>query len=338
MLKQLYVVLEKLKDLPETKQKKALSVFEKIYSEKTFEDIVENISEIRDEVKVPTRTRQNTLERINRFVLSAKTPHQFHHNRTNNYLPIVNEGELIEVRFSGLGSETDQEHFAIVWKAKRTSDPIVIIPTTSFKEDSTQETEIAFNIGKISFMGKETVVLLDQMTTISRKRIDQRKRYKTRRRLSSGKYEFATISKEQKNRILDGIRAYHLNETTVYQYFRDNEKDKLPLLDQYAIQIGHLHRPFIRDNERSNEYKLVYSLYEDPTKLYTIYRVPCTEMPYQRTQLLNNWVKAKAEISKDPVTEKVTITKNRQLVQQEEYNKMKQKMVLHSPVPGAVTT
>ncbi|WP_227940071.1 hypothetical protein [Alkalihalobacillus deserti] len=36
MLKHLYEVLEKIKDLPETKQKKVLSVFEKIVSERVY--------------------------------------------------------------------------------------------------------------------------------------------------------------------------------------------------------------------------------------------------------------------------------------------------------------
>lgn len=338
MLNHLYDVLEKIKDLPDAKQKKILNVFEKIVSEKEFEGIAENIFEIKNEVSVPTRTRKNTLERINRFTLSAKTPHEFHHKRTTHYKPILSDGELIEVRFSGLGSETDQEHYAIVWKAKRTSDPIVIIPTTSFKEESTVETEVAFNIGNIDFMGKETVVLLDQMTTISRKRIDPRQLHKTRRSLGQGKFKYATISDDQKNRILDGIRAYHLNETTIYQYLRDNEKDKLPFLNNYSVQISHLHRPFIRNVEKSNEYQLVYTLYEDPENFYTIYRVPCTEKPYQRTQLLNDWVNAVAESSKDPVTGVVTITKSRHDVQQEAYNKIQQSLILSSPVPKILTT
>lgn len=178
------------------------------------------------------------------------------------------------MRFSGLGSETDQEHFAIVWRSPRKSDAIVIIPTTSFKEESTQEHGIEFNIGKIDFMGKETVVLLEQMTTISRKRIDRRQLHKTRQLISKNpvKHKFATISIDQKNRILDGLRVYHFGETTIYQFLKDTEIDKLPRLSDYAVQLGHLHRPFIKDVQNSDTDKLVYALHEDPNKFYTIER------------------------------------------------------------------
>lgn len=336
MLDYLYNVIEKIKDLPQNKQKELLTYFEKIASEKEFEKIVENIFSIENETIVTTRTRQNTLERINRFTQSAKTPHEFHARKKSNYLPIVNEGELIEIRFSGLGSETDQEHFAIIWKAQRTSDPIVIIPTTSFKEASTKETEIAFNIGKIDFMGKETVVLLDQMTTISRKRINRKTLYKTRQTIdkTKGQYKFATISIEQKNRILDGLRAYHFGETTIYQFLKETEQKKLPVLTDYEVQIKHLHRPFIKNIEKSNADEFVYALYENPNKFYTIYRCDCTEQLYKRNQLLNTWINATAEYDE----ETKIIIKTRHLVQKDAYDKMFETLILECPLKIPLTT
>lgn len=327
MLDELYRVLEKLKDLPEKEQKELLKYFEKIAEEPTFKEIVKNIFSIKDETIVVNRTRQNTLQRLNRFTLSAKTPHEFHQVKKKNYMPILNEGELMEIRFSGLGSETDECHYAIIWKAERQRDTIVIIPTTSFKESSTLETGTTFNIGNISFMGKKTVVMLDQVTTISRKRIDRKTMYKTRRKdPQTQKYEYAKITKAQENRIKDGFRVHHLNESTISSYLFTAVTDVLPFLNSYEEQLDHLHRPYIKNIEQSNDNQFVYALYEDPEKFYTIYLFPIRSGSRKR-QLLKAWVEAIAFTNTDG-----SIAKNRTTVQQEAYDTIQKSMILSSPL------
>lgn len=330
MLNSLFKLIEKIKDLPEKEQEQLLSHFEKISEEESFKKIVKNICLIEDEDKVPNRTRKDTLERIERFTESAKTKHEFHFRNKEQYMPILQRGELVEVRFSGLGSEIDQPHFAIVWNEQRKKDPVVVIPTTSFKKEFTIESPSAFNIGKIGFMNKETVILLDQITTISRKRINTASLNKTvKYNKKLGKKEHAKITKEQENRIKDGFKTYYLGESTLYEFIRDAEGTTMPILSSYNEQIKHLHRPFLKIEKKCTPDMLVYSLYEEPEKEYIIYKFPYTVSPNHRKALLRNWINATAEL--DPVTQ--TILKQRNIVREEAYEKIKKAAILSSSLP-----
>ncbi|RAS87267.1 type II toxin-antitoxin system PemK/MazF family toxin [Priestia endophytica] len=325
MINSLYKLLEKIKDLPEKEQEELLSHFEKIAEEKNFKKIVKNIYSIQDEVKAPNQTRESTLKRIERFTESAKTEHRFHHKNKGQYLPTLGSGELIEIRFSGLGSEIDEPHFAIVWKEHRKKDPIVAIPTTSFKPEFTLESPSTFNIGKIGFMGKETVVLLEQITTISRKRIDMDSIKKTRRfDKVKKKNVYAKITKEQEDRIRDGFKTYLLGEDTLYEFLVESDTHTMPLLSSYNEQLKHFHRPFIKVEEKCTEDMLVYTLYENPKKEYVIYKFPHTVQKHYRKTLLRNWVNATAEY--DATTDK--IVKQRNEVRQEAYDEIKKALVL----------
>ncbi|MGE7839068.1 type II toxin-antitoxin system PemK/MazF family toxin [Viridibacillus arvi] len=337
MLEKLSDILNDIKILPVNEQQQLFLHFQSILGDNNLKKIMNNIADIQDEPAVPSRTRTNTLERIERYTNSAKRKHEFHHSKSDAYLPIVDDGELIYIEFSGLGSEIDENHYGIVWQSFRRKDTLVIIPTTSFKEESTRENGSVFNIGNVAFMNKESVVLLDQITNISRKKIDRSKRHLTRQTIGKHpngkpKHMFAKISPEQQERIKDGFRVHFLKEKTLYDLLLLNYKDKMPYISEYNVQIRHMYRPIVI-NEKSTPDVLFYSLYEDLEKLYTIPLFEYIGTLENRNIVFNNWVHAKADF--DPVNEQVL--KSRTDVQKEKFEDMKTLMVLSKSSKSSVT-
>nr|WP_281258733.1 type II toxin-antitoxin system PemK/MazF family toxin [Melghirimyces profundicolus] len=142
------------------------------------------------------------------------------------------------VRFAGLGSEINDFHYAIVWNVHRRRDHIVVIPCTSFKDESTVETETTFNIGQVGFLESQTVIMMDQITTISRKWIS-----KTKHKAGpKGPSQYVSLVQPQMERINEGFRVLGLGEKILYHEIRDDVK-RLPLFANHAEQYSHLHRP-----------------------------------------------------------------------------------------------
>lgn len=96
---------------------------------------------------------------------------------TNNaYLPQLERGNIVSCEFTGLGTEYNDTHFAIVWSAPPNDESIIVIPMTS--QPKLESTKL-FTIGKINnFVTskdcldiKESWVHLGKMREVSRKRI-----------------------------------------------------------------------------------------------------------------------------------------------------------------------
>lgn len=297
------------------KQKELLDWFTNISEDPLFQSLVKSLNEVEDDPKDKHHTRQNVFKRIRRFILSARRSPRYKINNQGKkeYLPVTNDGELIYVRFSGVGSELDDDHYAVVWKAQRHLDQVLVIPTTSFKPKSTIESPIVFNIGKVDFLENETVVLLNQITVISRKRILRTKHVNkaTQQELP------AKLNQNQIERIKDGLRVLFLGEHTLFEEFLYMHQDRLPLLEDPHEQYSHLHRPFIRIRDNIDE--LEYALYCDPNVTYRIKRIPTSLRRSDRKKLLYNWINA---------TE--TDTKSRNKARDDAYNTIKSAM--KSPV------
>lgn len=253
---------------------------------------------------------EDTLNRISRYVDSAKN-----HIRKDDrglHLPKASRFMIVRVNFAGLGTELDDAHYAIVWEEHRKRDNISVIPTTSFKPVSTLETGLTFNIGHVDFLSGETVVLMDQIISISRKRLQAVRHYNpgTERR------EIAKLSRDQQFRVKDGFRIYGLHEATFFnEFLRDSFKDTLPELQDPDVQFDHLHRPVITIQNTKNE--LIYQLYND-TRHFKISRKLFAKHGIDRYQLLSDWVNAKAQV--DRATARVI--KTREEVRKDGYAKI----------------
>lgn len=224
-------------------------------------DVIKNIGEINER-------RNDTLNRILMYTSSAKVTDdkseievEIRGRKTRKVIfnPILTNGQVIKVNFSGLGSELYKEHFAIVWDVKENREQVTVIPTYSFKNNTILKANL-FNIGKVTtlcdYTGSETLVSVDQVTTISRKRIIQTK-FNNR---------MAYLTSEQKNRIIDGFRAYWVGEETLFKHIAKTYKDHLPKFDDIKLSFDHMFRPllkykWVKINE--NQKLLKYSLYND---------------------------------------------------------------------------
>ncbi|WP_176586040.1 type II toxin-antitoxin system PemK/MazF family toxin [Priestia megaterium] len=253
---------ELLQKLEENDKYDSLELYSQmIQSDALLKDIILNIKDI-------TEKREDTLKRINMYTLSAKVPDNIEEIEVEErgktvkkrvYNPIVTKGQVIRVNFSGLGSELYKEHYAIVWDVKSNREQITVIPTYSYKSDTMEKNNL-FNIGGVrnlyNLTNSETLVSIDQVTTISRKRI----------LATDFEGKTAYLTADQKKRIMDGFRAYWVKEKTLYNIISETYKDHLPHFTDLNLSLNHMFRPILRKNWKKideDQKLLTYSFYDD---------------------------------------------------------------------------
>ncbi|WP_139331797.1 hypothetical protein [Paenibacillus macquariensis] len=295
-------------DLEEFERSEMLGISNGLILDSQLKKLAKTLSQIVDDSTTPAYTRLDTLDRISRYVDSAKK-HSIKDDRTGELKPVVSQYMIVRVNFAGLGSELDNIHYGIVWNADRKRDHISIIPTTSFKPASTLETGETFNIGKVGFLSGETVVLMNQITSVSRKRIRTARHFNP----TSDKKELVKLSLLQQKRVMEGFRIYGLKEESLSsKYIRNSFSDRLPMFDDPELQYQHLHRPIIEIENTKD--LVVYRLY-DSEQEFNLHRKPFQLMDSTRNNVIKDWVEAKAIW--DPDTE--TFVKERDEVRKDAY-------------------
>lgn len=254
---------ELLDNLEASENLPSLSLYaEMVQSESLLKEIMQNISEI-------TERRTDTISRIKMYTSSAKVADDIEEieieakggemKKKKIYRPIVTKGQVIKVNFSGLGSELYKDHYAIVWDVKENREQLSVIPTYSYKFNTIEKSNL-FSIGKVKNLfehtGSDTLVSIDQVTTISRKRIIE-----TEFNLIK-----AYLTPEQRKRIVDGFRAYWVGEETLYKHIIETYKNHLPQFDDLNLSLSHMFRPLYKREWKkvSDDLKVLsYSLYDD---------------------------------------------------------------------------
>lgn len=252
----------------------------------TFRDVVKLINTINDDIKDSEQTRNNSLERITRYTNSLKRNTK--RNKYGEFFPSVIPNQLVFVNFAGISAELDFPHYAIVWDTDSYQETVQVIPTTSYKEGVTEESSTFFNIGKISFMNVETVVKLDHIMSISRKRIIKSQL----KNPATGTDEPVVISQAQIQRIQEGFHCMGNRLPSLYHFILNNNRASLPEL-QDPVQYEQLHRPFIRV-QPSEVDVFSYTLLSDPLTVYNINWKRHALTGEKRRKLLDSWSKAKA--------------------------------------------
>lgn len=256
-------------------------------------------------------TRRDILDRTERFIQCSKRPdevddtdHEGQPKEPTVFVPPLAKGQLIKAKFSAVGSELDREHFAIVWDVLPNRDSVQIIPTESMK-NKIRETKHRFNIGKVRPLTVQTAVLLEQMTCISRKRIDQTEF--TSRNIP------AYLSDSQVKRIEEGFRVMLLNEESLLEHMLNNNFKFVPQFTDADKQLHHLLRPLA--SKKYDKKVLKYTLHNDPSEY---------ELTWVKTTLgrsARNWaIRSLANVID-------TEAKSREKMREELYNKMHETVV-----------
>ncbi|MFD2328801.1 hypothetical protein ACFSR7_06010 [Cohnella sp. GCM10020058] len=282
--------LKQLLNLPDTQKNDVLSLCHEILQNEKLRNIAKSVSLVTDDAEVPQFTKDSTLDRIGRYIVSARAQSKLDAT-TRQYVPPMNKFAIVKVNFAGLGSELDDLHFGIVWDVERKRDHISIIPTTSYKPGTTRENGTTFNLGNISYLPNQTVVMMHQITSVSRKRIQSHRHYND----ATGRSGVVYLSPDQRQRVYEGFRVYGLNEETLYnKHIRNSYSDTLPIFEDPEAQFDHLHRPIIDVSNTKDE--LVYKLYSDLNTEYKIIRKGTGIQTAERDLLLRNLVNATAQV------------------------------------------
>jgi hypothetical protein len=303
-------VLSSLLNKPEHEKNHILSLYKQLLEDEKVRQLTSLLANITDDSGEPTFTRADTLSRIERYINSANRDTV--KSQQGEIKPITTSFTIVCVDFAGLGSELDNFHYGIVWEEQRKRDNVSIIPTTSFKSHKTIETDLTFNIGRVGFLQGETVVLMSQITSVSRKRIRKVRHLNP----TTNSRENVKLLPMQQNRIKDGFRIYGLKERSLYnEFIRESFLDTLPILGDPELQFNHLNRPVRIVNNSKGE--LTYQLYGDE-KIHSIKRAPyILPAAISRNKLLKNWVEAVAKIDASSKFEK-----SREDIRQQAYSEI----------------
>lgn len=125
----------------------------------------------------------------------------------------VVQGDIVHVKFVGIGSVINLPHFAIVWEAKPSSDHILVLPLTSQPKPD-------YDLGTITGMNKpNNVVKMNQLQCISRKSFTTHKRRGVQ----------VALSPEQLLRVREMFRKFQLQEKTLSYILTNDIGLRLPL-------------------------------------------------------------------------------------------------------------
>lgn len=308
-------IIAKLNDDPSL-----LPIFENILQDPLFINIVKEISSINDEVHPlgnAITKREDILSNIERFAQCSKVSDRVNDEDQNGnskqptqFIPDLVHGQLIKVKFTGAGSEIEEDHYAIVWEAKPKRDQVIVVPTNSFKP-TTREYKHNFNIGKVFPFNKETLVCIDQITCISRKRIIEYTFYNPVLRRNN----ISIIEPNQKNRIFDGIRATWFNAPILLDYLLNNSHKYIPIFSNFDQQITHLFRPYESIKYDNSKLETYYKLYNDGI-WYKVSWEKSSISPSNRNKLIRSLAYARQENNSG-----VLIT--REKMKEDSYNELK---------------
>lgn len=284
---QILPLITRFLSLPDLEKRKWFRIMKQIESEPDFSELVELQSKITSDPISPTRTREDTLSRIKKYVETiSKHDQMFPDSRTKRMIfrPRLKPHEMILVQFAGQGSEIHDLHYGIVWDVNDARDTVVVIPVSSFKYESARENGLRFNIGKVGFLFKETLVSMTDITSISRKRIHTKQVY------NSVTKTFGTIQlePEQVIRIQDGFRVLGLGEQTLGSLFINHKW--IPMLSDLDVQTPHMHRPYTIEQNTTHDV-LHYTVSGDTT-VYQIERVKTRLSRAEKNKFLLKWLNA----------------------------------------------
>lgn len=288
------------------------SLFLEIGKDECIIQLINELVTISPDLRLLNRqelSKENLIKRIERFVESTKkkdllddTDEFGNPKEPTQFIPPLVRGQLIKVKFSAVGSELDNIHFAIVWDALPNRDTIQIIPTESMK-GTIKETKHRFNIGKIRPLARETAVCLEQVTCISRKRIIQTE--------FTNKNIPIYISDDQEGRIEEGFRVLLLREESLLEHIISNNFKFFPVFDEPEKQLKHLLRPL--KNKHYDKKTLIYQLYNESDEYTIIWKKTSLDRKQRKNLLLNM------------ANVKDTDTKNREILRVEIYNNILKK-------------
>lgn len=156
-----------------------------------------------------------------------------------SYLPSFEKGDIVRCEFIGIGSEFDDTHYAVVWKAPSNSESITVIPMTSSILDNTQ---CEFCIGKIeNFMTikgsteiKPSYVYVNKITEISRRRVTPWTYTNC-----VGNSEIVKLSHDQINRISDAFMVYYLDYNYLFNEIVSNGLQFPIEYPEYILSYGY---------------------------------------------------------------------------------------------------
>ncbi|MEK4627366.1 hypothetical protein MKZ17_03870 [Solibacillus sp. FSL R7-0682] len=246
-----------------TEEEKAeiMSVIDTLFNDNDLLKIIKELATVTDDSEEPLQTRTDSLDRIFRFIKAINNPNRVNVvNSERNFLPIIKKFQLVLFDLPGVGGELNKAHYGIVWDLKLTRDELLVIMTNSYKDYKHIETSTRFNIGPVGNQSLSTFVILDQIQTISRKKIIAT--------VFDG--QELILNEAQQKRIDRSISLLSTKEIPLSEFLMNKKRKLIPIFDDFEVQIEHLNMPFKIISQ--SKFHLSYMLFfeDDSTKIFNI--------------------------------------------------------------------
>ena len=182
-----------------------------------------------------------------------------------SYNPVYRIGDIVDCEFTGIETEFNYRHFAVIWNVKANSETVNIIPLTSkIKDESVEE----FNLGKINgfytklpnnagFANKDSFIYVNKLTQVSRKRLYPKYEQDNNGKFikSQGRLKQLNIGSDNIELIKNSIKMFYLDEGKCLHKIINDE-----IGFKYQLDITNMDMDLL-----NNGYKLIESY-----KIYTV--------------------------------------------------------------------
>lgn len=225
------------------------------------------ISKLGRELRVKIQGMIKTIVEVEKTII-LKDDNGFYSSQ------IVNRGDIVHVKFVGMGAVINRPHYAIVWEVNPKADHIIVIPMTSKPSPK-------FDLGFIPGMSKpNNVVKLNQLQCVSRKSFEVVKR--------RGKK--VILSPNQLQTVESMFRKLMLQESSLKQILFYDVGNLLPL--QIPIDVlSILEHPGLYHLDSVNDgTSFLHFISSERSEYKKILMVPVSMKQKDRKDLLKNLV------------------------------------------------
>lgn len=180
-----------------------------------FEKIFHDVNALSPIEKTRFLTRLERIAVAQKTVIPTYVPRTNANPRPNNEY-YFKRRDVVRVLFGGVGTESDEPHFAVVWVDNPYMSDITVIPMTSkYKKDYPG----VFSVGQFSKRSSiNSIVDIDKMTNISRQRIV----------MHHGTILQGKIHPAYNDRLIHGVALVHGGELSLDEHVRNHSNMLLP--------------------------------------------------------------------------------------------------------------
>ena len=241
------------------------------------EEAIEILKEMIEELKKVSGEDQKRIARKLKSFVKSDIKEEVK-DKNGDFQPSFQELEIVSIDYTGVGTELNNKHYGIVFKAYKKRGAVMVIPLTSKLKE---QLPMKFNLGDLKVEGmpkNESIIDLSGMGEVSRKRI---KKLKQQENPVTKKMEFPALARAKfYEKIMNGIAVTSIGLQTVEDYLNSYGGQLMP--EKLTEFFEHRHKAISEARVDKQTKELIY--YEWNKKHQTTLKLMEPLKPITRTE------------------------------------------------------